>query len=355
VEPKRNKSIFLLRRIIVIIYANPDSITVKRRTVMYKYEMIGKASDYSDKNNWHMIPEKDAMGHDVDVIYFMGTLSANEDGCDICEIDEPTLRAPGAADFDRVTDIFSPFCNVFFPWWRQVDTSAVYRLGEEEVDKLQYHEPRTDVYAIMDYYFENYNNGKPFFLVGHSQGARMISIILEDYMVEHPECYEKMIAAYRVGDGLTRDYLKANPHVKPAQCADDLNVCISWCTEGKGNESFYGLIAKPDCVCINPLNWKTDDTYASADQNLGCKIPDPESGTTVRTEGFADAQINTERGSVVATTEKCKEFMDWKLWGEEAKMAFGPESYHTFDFSFYYYNIRENAKLRVKKWFETNA
>lgn len=47
--------------------------------------------------------------------------------------------------------------------------------------------------------------------------------------------------------------------------------------------------------------------------------------------------------------------MDWKLWGEEVKETFGPESYHGSDFSFFYYNIRENAKVRIKKWFEKNA
>lgn len=171
-------------------------------------------------------------------------------------------------------------------------------------------------------------------------------------MPEHPDRYEKMIAAYRIGDGMTKEYLSKNPHIKAAQKADDINVCISWCTEGKENASFYGLIAKPDCVCINPLNWKTDDTYASTDENLGCEMPDLLNGTIVTMDGFADAQINTDRGTVVVTTEKCKEYVDWKSWGEQVKEAFGPESYHGSDFSFFYYNIRENAILRAKKWFE---
>ena len=86
----------------------------------------------------------------------MGTIAANPAGGDICSIDEPTLRMPEAADYDKVTEIFSSFCNVFFPWRRQVDTTTLFRLSPEEVDKLQYHEPRTDIYAILDYYFENY-------------------------------------------------------------------------------------------------------------------------------------------------------------------------------------------------------
>lgn len=319
---------------------------------MYKYDMIGKPSDYSDPNNWLRIPNPDKMEHKVDIIYLIGTIAANVNGPDICDINEPTMRVVEAADYDKAADIFSPFCNVFIPWWRQVDQTALFRLTPDEVDKLQYHEPRTDVYAMLDYYFEHYNNGKPYFLVGHSQGARMISIVLEDYMLEHPDRYEKMIAAYRIGDGMTKEYLSRNPHVKAARKEDDINVCISWCTEGKENASFYGLIAKPDCVCINPLNWKTDDTYASADENLGCEMPDLLNGTTVTMDGFADAQINTDRGTVVVTTDKCKEYVDWKSWGEQAKEAFGPESYHGSDFSFFYYNIRENAIVRAKKWFE---
>lgn len=43
----------------------------------------------------------------------MGTIAANPEGGDICSIDEPTLCATEAADFNKVTEIFSPFCNVF--------------------------------------------------------------------------------------------------------------------------------------------------------------------------------------------------------------------------------------------------
>lgn len=63
--------------------------------------------------------------------------------------------------------------------------TALLRLTPDEVDKLQYHEPRTDVYAMLDYYFEHYNNGKPYFLAGHSQGARMISTSLFGLPSEH--------------------------------------------------------------------------------------------------------------------------------------------------------------------------
>lgn len=47
---------------------------------MYKYNIIGTPSDYSDSNNWYKIPELCDMKHDVDILYFMGTIAANPEG-----------------------------------------------------------------------------------------------------------------------------------------------------------------------------------------------------------------------------------------------------------------------------------
>lgn len=315
---------------------------------MYKKPLIGIASNYADPANWHKCPDSNDMIHKADVIYFIGTMAANSDGDDISTIDEPTLRQPLMGDFE--VSIFEPFCNVFFPWWRQVDTNALFRHTPDEVDRMQYNEPRTDVFAIMDYYFENYNQGKPFFLVGHSQGAKMIMIILEDYMKAHPEHMEKLVAAYAVGVAVTKDYLRDNPDIKMAKCADDTGVCLSWNTEGPANDGFYGLVIKPGCVAINPINWKTDDTYAPETENLGSVLPNPIDGTLMELGNIADARINLDRGTIVVNSEACKPFTDAKAWGEEVTALFGPESFHGGDFGLFYYNIRENAKLRLKNW-----
>ena len=89
---------------------------------------------------------------------------------------------------------------------------------------------------ILDYYFENYNNGKPFILAGHSQGSQILTMILSDYMKEHPEHYKNMIAAYVIGYSVTDKYLAANPHLKFAEGADDTGVIISYNTEGPANK-----------------------------------------------------------------------------------------------------------------------
>ena len=77
----------------------------------------------------------------------------------------------------------------------------------------------------------------------------------------------------------------------------------------------------PGGISINPINWKRDDTYA-------------------------DARIDTVRGSVVVTT------VDAKLYGIPADSAplFGPESYHLHDYGFFYNNFKQNVADRIKSY-----
>ena len=38
--------------------------------------------------------------------------------------------------------------------------------------------PYDDITAALDYYFENYNGGRPFIIAGHSQGSAMVLLLL---------------------------------------------------------------------------------------------------------------------------------------------------------------------------------
>ena len=57
------------------------------------------------------------------------------------------------------------------------------------------YEAAKDASQALDCYFEHYNQGRPFFLAGHSQGAAVVEALLEGYFKQHPEYYSRMIAA----------------------------------------------------------------------------------------------------------------------------------------------------------------
>ena len=323
---------------------------------MFERPFVGTAPDYSDSHYWLSLPENPHLP--VDVIYLYPSACMTPTAPLVCDIDDPGLRDQGKKCLEQVRPIFEESANVFAPWWRQVSASSVMTLPFDKTDEAQWAEPRTDVFAAMDYYFENLNGGRPWIIAGHSQGSRMLGMVLGEYMSEHPDYYARMIAAYRVGDGMTRPYLAKYPHVKPAQSADDLGVCISYNTEGPQNIGHASLVVPPDCVAINPLNWRTDETPAGEELCLGCLHPDYLTSILHPVPEKVSTVLNLERGTVIVTNPEMQkyaisegnpEFRDFTA------QLFGPSSFHNCDYSFFFYNLKENVALRVKTWFEAHA
>ena len=121
-------------------------------------------------------------------------------------------------------------------------------------------------------------------------------------------------------------------------------MIISWNTEGEGNADASNFVVTDGAIAINPLNWKRDDTYAGKEECLGARILNEETGEYEIYPEAADAQLNLERGVVVTHTNVLAPMDEW--------MGFGPESYHGGDFTLWYTNIQENAKVRVEAWLE---
>ena len=315
----------------------------------YQKPLIGTATDYSKKMNWLSLPKNP--DKPVDLVFLYPSSCEDPLADTICSVNNPVMRIGARRIFKQEATAFETVANIFAPYWRQVNATKLSKMTFEEVDEAEWAEPRTDVYAALDYYFENLNQGRPYFLAGHSQGSRLSYILLSDYMKVHPEYYKNMIAAYCIGDSLTRPYLEANPHVKAAQAADDLGVVVSWNTEGPANKGKPSLVVAADAVSINPLNWRTDETPAGAELNLGSFVPHLLNSGMDELPIKADAVIDLERGTVMVTDPAFEKYTIIALTGmKDLEHVFGPVSYHGCDYSFFYLNIRENARLRAEKW-----
>lgn len=302
--------------------------------------LVGTPSDYSKEDNWMVIPE---ITHEVDTFYIYPTVYTDDSGDakPICDIDNEEVRTKAQFVYESQATVFEESTNVFAPYYRQSNMYQLVGMDTEQLEAYQQGEQRTDIYAALDYYFEHYNNGRPFIIAGHSQGAMMTKIVLGEYMEAHPEYYERMVAAYVIGYSITSDFLKDHPYLKFAEGADDTGVIVSWNTEGPGNKGQHSMVVLDGAISINPINWKRDDTYASADENLGTRIFNEETDSYEIKQGIADAQVDTERGVVVCTTNK-----DFTA----ATYFFGPESLHSNDYALYYENLKENVKIRVENF-----
>ena len=314
--------------------------------------MIGSESltqartDYGDETNWIQIPEP---LREADTFYINGTTYLTTDPGDpvYSGIADQNTRKLEIKKLEQNKGIYEEATNVFSPFYSQASVYSLSELNAEEAGELLMGEPVQDIYAALDYYFENYNEGRPFILAGYSQGAMLIRIILKDYMQYHPEYYERMIAAYVLGYSITKEDLKECPYLKFAEGAADTGVIVSFNTEGEGNGE--SLLVLDGAVSINPINWKRDDTYASASENLGSKITDPAGKEEIVSPGLADARVDTKRGVVICTGTDFP-YIDTINGLGLSRQVFGEKSFHGNDCFLYYENLKENVGVRTESY-----
>ena len=305
--------------------------------------------DYSQAANWLDVPA--AMVKDgaldaaadglkaVDVFYVYPTVTGFRPETEVCDMTDTVMIAGAQMVRQIQTAVFDESCNVFMPYYRQI---SMPKLGMNYPAIIGFIS-QFDITDALDYYFTNLNQGRPFIIAGHSQGAATVIALLENYMTKHPELLSRMVAAYPIGFAVTRDWL-AKTGLKFAEGATDTGVIVSWNTEGPANQEAKNVTLAPGGISINPINWKRDDTYADVKENLGSLTVDGK----IVTPGIADARVDTVRGSVVVSTA------DPKLYAiaDEGTQMFGPECYHLHDYGFFFNNLKQNVADRIKAFME---
>ena len=155
-----------------------------------------------------------------------------------------------------------------------------------------------------------------------------------------------MVAASVIGFSITKEDLAACPYLKFASGENDTGVIVSWNTEGPKNaeENAQNVVVLPNGISINPLNWKLDETYAPASENLGSLVHNEKTGELEIADIGADAQVNPARG-VVVTNAKAEKLSEELI--AIAAEFFGPDGRHANDYTFYYNNIKDNVAKRI--------
>ena len=300
-----------------------------------------QATDYSKNENWLSLPVNGTKN--ADIFYLYPTAWYKQDAAEpnFCALDHPVMLLGSQGAFERQATAFETAGNIYAPYYRQADAVYTLTLPPPErwavIDSI----PAKDAIAAFDYYIKNYNNGKPFILVGHSQGAQVLLILLNKYMSEHADVYARMVCAYVIGYPVTAEFMNANPHLKFAEGVDDTGVIVSYNTQSPSVAPGANIVMANDIgLVINPINWKRDETHASAEESLGSYMPVDDQGRFGFTPHFADARINSAKGVI-----ECSSVDENAMFQLSGAMGLGV--YHSFDIPFYYYNLRENAQVRA--------
>lgn len=328
------RKIFLL--LIIVFFANLFLIAFASENTII---------NYSKTENWLFLPSR--ISKKVDIFYLYPTAwdKINKNDPNICEINNPIMLKKTKLLLKTQAEAFSPVGNIYAPYYRQADACYVLALPSDQQEKFLSGIPKSDTFAAFDYYIKNYNNGRPFILVSHSQGSAMMVTLLSEYMKANPKVYDRMIAAYVIGYPVTKDYLDKNRHLKFAQNDHDIGVIISYNVEAPDIDGINPML-KPNTFAINPLNWTREEIFAPAKKNLGSIVCDEKENITI-IKHYADAKVNKRRGTVICTSVDPEKLLP-------GMKEFPKGVYHSFEYKLYYYNLRENAAKRANVFLKTH-
>lgn len=308
------------------------------------------APDYSNPNHWAALPSKKDMADSVpnrsvkdgqaqaqvDVFFLHPTLYLESvEGRTFpwnADVNDAAMNAKvdGSTILNQAS-VFNGSCRVYAPRYRQAHISSFFttdRKSGEAALELAYQDTKT---AFL-YYLEHYNNGRPFFIAGHSQGTRHAGLLIRE-LIEGKPLSERMIAAYVIGMPVPSDFFTALPICdQPNQTG----CYITWATYQKG---FYPPNYESSGFnrgkCVNPLSWTTQAGYVSRKNNVG--------GITWKFNKVKKRINGAESHEGI-------------LWIEKphvpGRMFIHMDNYHVADYNLFWFNIRENVRQRSEAFLQ---
>ena len=219
--------------------------------------------NYSDTTYWYSYGDTSKT---ADVFYVYPTVSAisfaDNDSSWFADITLPDVReeANGNQRFNKM--LYGEY-NFYAPYYRQMIFEA-YQQSAPVLDSLAQIAAK-DVNDAFQYYMTHYNHGRPFFLMGHSQGSQMLIELLKHGMTE--EQRKLMVAAYCIGYHVSAKELAAYPEaLKPATDSIMRGLVVF---NSVTDTTAIGRVSRGDVVGINPTIWTMATDTIPAEFHLG--------------------------------------------------------------------------------------
>lgn len=295
------------------------------------------APDYRNVYYWFA---PDSMGkHRVDIFYVYPTISVRHSDSDPkapyyndvaagCDRDKVLLNMRLMRDIYALDSL-----NFFSPFYRQL-TMRAYTDGDYiKLAELS----QRDVIRAFRYYMKHLNGGRPFILLGHSQGSEHLVALLKNGMTDAD--MRKMVAAYLIGWKLTNKEIEAYPkRLIPAKGETDTHCIVMF--NSVTNENAQSPLLLHSDVCINPLNWRTDTVYAPKELHKGAFRYNADKKAFVFINNFTGTQI---KGHCLI----CKDVNPSEVFFPQLSTLFPYGCLHLMDSWMYCRNIKENMYKRI--------
>ncbi len=252
----------------------------------------------------------------IDCFYVYPTVSSQEGENATTTIEEEER----VIAIDQVSR-FSQVCRVYAPMYPQLTLGAIKHTVTKAGDEKAFF----GVLNAFEEYMAKYNKGRPFVLIGHSQGSLMLEALISLYIEAfHPEYLKQMVSALLMGGNVLvpEGQLVGGTfkRVPACQAVDETGCVVAYSTFLKEppEDSYFGRENSPllegthtgeEVVCVNPTIAEQNGEagalrpYASTEpfptkNGLSEVTPLPEVSTPWATApGLYSAQCHKENGA----------------------------------------------------------
>lgn len=302
-----------------------------------------QTTDYSDHSSWAYF-ETNTLERTADAFFVCPTVYFGSDGSYNMELTDEDTKANFLGAINMEKEIYDRDSRFFAPYYRQAGLNVYSMAAGERERYLEL--AFNDVKNAFEYYYENWNNGRPIILVGFSQGADMC-IRLMKACFQDERRQNQLIACYAIGWSITEEEIQAYPQLKFAEGESDTGVIISFNSEAESIDDSLIVPKGTKTLAINPLNWKTDTTVAEKGQNFGACFTDYNGKITKEINNFTGAYIDDVRGTLKITDVRPEDY-------PAGLEIFEDGIYHLYDYQFFYRNLQKNVQTRIDAYLSNN-
>ena len=188
------------------------------------------------------------------------------------------LIIPGQAS------VFNTCCRIFAPRYRQATFYSFLKTSKNSRQALTL--AGDDILAAFEIYLKEWNQGRPFFLAGHSQGALHIIRLLEE-RIHNTSLAKQLVAAYPIGYQFPLDKLyRTLPNISASTSKQDIHCIVTWDTFLETGKPLSFLDRAEMCyyenekltwerrafkklLGHNPLTWQQEKDWVDSEQHKG--------------------------------------------------------------------------------------
>lgn len=217
---------------------------------------IPPSPDYADSSQWYVVNR----GSDIDIFYIISTetddyLASDGTTSHYADTYSDSVRRQMTWEMRGVDGLLSGELNYYAPYYRQCTMESFV---SDSLAYARFALSMGDIKRAFEYYMKHLNGGRPFVLMGFSQGAMAVVELVKGM---DDESYSRMVAAYVLGWRVTGEDMAGTTRFRPAHDSADIGVTVCY-NSVRDDACAIPLISGGNCIAINPVNWRTDETPA---------------------------------------------------------------------------------------------